>query len=372
MSVELIITPTSGDDPLDITYSVGTVSMPGTPTYYEVDFGDGVGIVGDYTPVGGTYTYTGVDSYTAVLTVTDDLANEETDSVVITVNTPPPPTIVLTVNVNDIGVGGSINWSSSYGIFNINYGDGNTSNSGVTGASGSHTYTTAGVYTLTVSGTDAYGQSYSDSEIITVHAPPSITLSATPTSGVFPLSVNWSVTSNSANSITVDYGDSSGTTAYHGDTGSKNYGTVGTYTFTISVTDNYGQTSSDSEVITVTNPPLTFDLYVNPMLAINTGANMLGYPIYWYITNISNTVATNGVYAVLSAGGANYTGNDTYGVFMASWNAIGNYDLSVTITDTYGQSTTHAVTIQFKATEGIYFNLLNIKSNAARLSGKRI
>lgn len=88
--------------------------------------------------------------------------------------------------------------------------------------------------------------------------PPRITsVTASPTSGAAPLAVNFSVNAYDPDGYIVDYFWTFGDGA--SDTGASvahTYQAAGSYTATITVTDDYGETASASVVIQVTGPPL--------------------------------------------------------------------------------------------------------------------
>ncbi len=86
--------------------------------------------------------------------------------------------------------------------------------------------------------------------------PPVASMSANPTSGVAPLAVSFSAAGSSDPDGSIvsyawNFGD--GTSA-SGPSASKTYTTPGTYTATLTVTDNAGLTSDRSVTITVTSP----------------------------------------------------------------------------------------------------------------------
>jgi PKD repeat protein len=136
------------------------------------------------------------------------------------------------------------------------FGDGNTG----TGVTTSHTYTTPGTYTATVTVTDNSGLTGTDSEIITVTPPnaaPTADVQAAPTSGTVPLVVSFdgSASSDSDGSVVSyawDFGDGNTGT---GPTTSHTYTTPGTFTATLTVTDDEGLTNTDEVVITVNVVP---------------------------------------------------------------------------------------------------------------------
>lgn len=119
----------------------------------------------------------------------------------------------------------------------IDFGDGTV----VSGASASHTYASAGTYTLKATLTDSAGLSASHSLQISMAAPqpPVVQLSVSPASGTAPVTVTASTASStdpqgSALSSSINFGD--GTTAA-GPTASHTYSNPGAYTVTATMTD---------------------------------------------------------------------------------------------------------------------------------------
>ncbi|MEA3296728.1 MAG: PKD domain-containing protein [candidate division Zixibacteria bacterium] len=135
----------------------------------------------------------------------------------------------------------------------------------------SYTYDAVGTYTVTLTATNAYG---SDDEIkigyITVTAPPPPTADFTgsPTSGEYPLTVNFTDQStNTPTSWSWDFGDGVGTSIQQNP--SYTYDAVGTYTVTLTATNAYG---SDDETkidyITVTEPGVSTKAYANADVSV--------------------------------------------------------------------------------------------------------
>ncbi|MGH7992104.1 MAG: PKD domain-containing protein, partial [Limisphaerales bacterium] len=149
----------------------------------------------------------------------------------------------LTVQFTDTSTGSPTNWDWSLG-------DGATS----TVQNPSHTYTSAGSFTATLTVT-GNGQTSSASRTITVtNAPAPVTaaFSASPTSGLAPLTVQF--TDQSSGPVTArswNFGDGATSTTQNP---SHTYTSAGSFTATLTVTGN-GQNSSASRTITVTNAP---------------------------------------------------------------------------------------------------------------------
>ena len=217
-------TPTTGYKPLTAQF---TDSSTGVVTAWSWNFGDG-GISTEQNP---SYTYNNLGTYTVTLTVTGPGGSDaETKVGYITVNGanftgyPTSGNKPLSVKFTDASAGAT-SWLWDFG-------DGGTS----TIQSPGHTYTVVGTFTVTLTVTGPGG---SDTRIradyINVSGvPPVANFSANPTSGIKPLTVQFSDEStNIINSWLWDFGDGSTSTAqnpYH------TYSSLGIFTVTLTVT----------------------------------------------------------------------------------------------------------------------------------------
>ena len=144
-------TPTSGTAPLNVAFSD---QSSGAPTSWFWDFGDG----NTSTAQNPSHTYTSSGLYTVSLTATnDDGSDTLTRTDYISVSDPLPPVAdfvgsptsgvaPLTVDFSDLSANDPTSWS-------WNFGDGNTS----TSQNPSHVYTTPGVYTVSLTASNAQG-----------------------------------------------------------------------------------------------------------------------------------------------------------------------------------------------------------------------
>ncbi|MCB1045055.1 MAG: pre-peptidase C-terminal domain-containing protein [Acidobacteria bacterium] len=152
----------------------------------------------------------------------------------------------LTVNLTDTSTDdGSISsWS-------WNFGDGTTSSQ----RNPSKTYSSGGTYTITLTVTDNGGLTDSASSNVTVTAP-NIPPTASFTQSINNLSVNFTSTSTDQDgtitSHSWNFGDGSTSSSTNP---SRTYASAGTYTVSLTVTDNGGLSNTTSKSITVTAPP---------------------------------------------------------------------------------------------------------------------
>ena len=206
-------------------------------------------------------------TYTARLTLTNNVGQTNTATVVITAASAPvipttPPTAVisssaatgpapLTVSFDGSG---STATNATITAYNWSFGDGGSA----TGSKVSRTYTTAGTYTATLTVTDSNGQTGEIGTPVIVTAPvvtnkaPQAVISATPTSGSAPLTVSFDGGGSTDSDGTIssyvwNFGDGSSAT---GKTVSHTYITEATFTATLQVTDDKGANGTASVTIT--------------------------------------------------------------------------------------------------------------------------
>ena len=164
--------PYSGTAGSPISFqSTGSADPDGTITGYAWSFGDG----GTSTQANPTHSYAAAGSYTATLTVTDNQGATGADQATVTVtgggggnqapvaeaNGPYSASVGSAVTFNSAGSSDPDGTIASYAW---DFGDGNNG----TGASPSHSYTTAGSYTAILTVTDNLGATASDQATVTI------------------------------------------------------------------------------------------------------------------------------------------------------------------------------------------------------------
>ena len=284
-------------------------SLPlGTTTW---NFGDG----NTSTAQTPTHAYTSAGTYTVKLVVTNGSCSDSTTQTIV-VNNPPTSSfsatqttgcsVPFTTQFNNTATGAtSYLW---------NFGDGNTS----TAANPSHTYTSFGSYTVTLT---AYGPNGCQA----VHTVPAyvkvsqatMTVSATPSTGCAPVTVNFTTSATTTipvSSYTWNFGD--GITATGTSTMTHTYTNPGTYNATVTFTTGTGCsfTSSTATVNAGTAPTAGFSFTpASPcpnqnVTFTNTSVGPPGTTYQWYFGDGGNSTQANPVYA--------YAASNTYTIML--------------------------------------------------------
>ncbi|HNQ25921.1 MAG TPA: PKD domain-containing protein [Methanoregulaceae archaeon] len=168
---EARVTPVSGPAPL-------TVNFDGTPSYdpdgkvrsFSWDFGDGT----NERTTSTSHQYRDPGSYTAELTVTDDLGATGKDEVVITVGNEPPVAVIgISAKSGSVPFMVTFDGSRSFDpdgtalTYSWDFGDGTTGTSKTT----SHTYEEEGTYDISLVVTDMHGASGRAEETVIAESP---------------------------------------------------------------------------------------------------------------------------------------------------------------------------------------------------------
>ncbi len=315
------------------------------------------------TDASGAYTLSGVTNGTYTLTPSRSGFTFSPATRSVTVNdanvtgqnftgTPPanvPPvanftftTSALTANFTDT----STDSDGTIASRSWNFGDGTTS----TATNPSKTYAAAGTYTVTLTVTDNIGASNSKSSAVTVVVP-NVPPVANFTSSISDLTVNFTDTSTDSDgtiaSRSWNFGDGTNSTVANP---IKTYSVSGTYTVTLTVTDNSGATNAKSATVTVnavgtqtyinnTDFPISDNSTVNSVIRVTgrSGNAPINTPVavnivHTYIGDLKvSLIAPDGTAYVLH----NRTGNSadninqTYIVNLSTETLNGNWKLRV-------------------------------------------
>ncbi len=324
-------TPTSGAAPLAVSFTDTSQNIPASWLW---NFGDGNST--NSTVKNPIHTYTADGLYSVTLTATNaGGSNTTTQTNYINVTTPVPianftgtPTIgpaPLTVTFTDQSLNIPASWLWDFG-------DGDTTNSTVQNPI--HTYSANGTYNVTLTATNAGGSNSTTmlNYINVLAMVPLANFTGTPTSGVAPVTVNFTdLSTNGPTSWLWDFGDGNLTNSTLQNP-AHSYQAAGIYTVTLNAT-NAGGSNSTTRVnyINVSMPVPVVDFTGTPTagaapltvnftdLSTNTPTSWLwnfGDGFYSSQKNPSHLYATPGVFdvslAAYNSGGGNSTVKTSY------------------------------------------------------------
>ena len=259
--VQAFADPASGEAPLEVQLSASGLDPQGGALTYRWEFSEG-GSTFQQSPV---RTYTRPGTYTATVTVTDPQGKtaSETVEIVVSERANAAPSVMTAADPTS----GRAPLQVRFGADAIDpdgpedeitylwdFGDGAGSQFG---RDVSHTYTTPGTYTATVTATDRRGAFDTDEVTIVVdgppaNQPPTVEIAADPRSGTSPLPVRFTSAARDPEGqgllMVWDFGDGA---KGAGPSISHTYRSPGTYTATLTVTDPGGATATASVQITV-------------------------------------------------------------------------------------------------------------------------
>jgi PKD repeat protein len=313
---------TTVDEGTDVTF---TDLSTNTPTSWNWTFGDG----GTSTEQNPVHTYTTAGTYTVALAVANnDGSDTETKDAYIIVNSSnSAPVAEFEADVTSISVGGTVSFTdlstNSPTSWNWNFGD----NQIATLQNPTHTYSTAGVYTITLEVSNANG---TDSEVktnyITVtdgNAVPDAEFTASSTTVAVGGTVSFTdLTTNNPISWYWEFGDG-------GTSNEQNpnytYNTAGIYSVKLIATNiNGSDTENKENYITVSAdglpPECNFD-YSNTNISV--GQSVL-------FTDISKNLPTSWLWDF--GDGQTSTEQHPYHIYLIE----GTYTVSLTVSNEFG------------------------------------
>lgn len=225
-----------------------------------------------------SHSYTSPGTYQVTLTITDTNSKTSTvtKSVIVSSNIPPTATFTFTstalsVYFNAIS---SQDTDGSIVSYNWNFGDSQTG----TGVSPFHTYSTAGTYDVVLTVTDNLGGTGTINNSISVsqstsNNPPIAAFTQTTSS--LTVSVNGiSSTDSDGQVVSWSWNFGDGTSSQSGSIINHAFSNSGTYTITLTVTDNLGAIGTTSQNVTVNQvianiPPVAAFTFTTNFLSIN-------------------------------------------------------------------------------------------------------
>ena len=240
----------------DCGFTDGSTDSDGSVAGWQWDFGDGSSADLQHP----SHTYAGDGVYPVTLRVTDDDGAEASVSKQVTVGTPPnaAPTAAFTSSCTGLGCAftdQSADTDGNITAWHWDFGEGSSAEV----QNPSHTYSTDGSYTVTLTVTDDDGDQTSVSNPVTVSPPiPNVNPVAAFSSSCTGLSCTFTDASTDQDGSIAGwswtFGDGTTSTARNP---SRTYASAGTYSVTLTVTDNLGATHQRTAPVTVTAPPAT-------------------------------------------------------------------------------------------------------------------
>jgi PKD repeat protein len=325
----------------------GSSDPDGSIVSYFWDLGNGRTATGPT----ASANYTSPGTYTVTLTVTDNqgATGTATREIVVTGAANLPPTAVIrTVSVAGtipltVNLSGSNSTDPDGTIVSYAWDLGNGQTA--TGASVQAIYTEAGTYTVTLTVTDDKGAQSSQTLTIEVsedsNIAPSAEFTADPISGTAPLTVAFDGSESSDVDGTIA---SYAWTFGNGQSGSGatpppvTYTLPGTYTATLTVTDNKGATGSVSQAITVNRPPNQV-----PVANISATPSSGSAPLLVQMSSAGSSDADGAITSYFWNFGNGTTSTSPNP--QAVYNTAGTFSVSLTVTDNDGASAVRSTTV---------------------------
>ena len=246
----------------------------GTATGYTWDFGDTSDPVTTTGP-SVNYTYASRGSYTVSLSVQCTGTPPPNTSATLHVDDPPTATFMPSATVfapgttvSFDGSGSSADTGGTITDYKWSFGDGSPAVDTGSTATAQHAYPVAGIYTVTLTTTDELGATGSSSQQVTADEPTAaFRVSSSNPAPNAPVSFDASTTTDPESTIAHyvwDFGDGATLDAGASPITTHSFGTAGTYTVKLTVTDQLGLMDTASHQVVIapsvtqtSNPPPT-------------------------------------------------------------------------------------------------------------------
>ncbi|KAF0188362.1 MAG: PKD domain containing, partial [Desulfobulbaceae bacterium] len=377
-TAHVTLSASSGQAPLLVEFSPdGSMDPDGTIAFYAWDFGDGESALTS-TASHVSHTYTIAGTYVINLTVTDNAGGVALAQTTVIVSSPPPnvaPTAMLNLSTSsgrapmavEFSAEGSSDSDGTIVSYLWDFGDGGTA---VT-STASYTYSTAGIYTVTLTVRDNNGTVGKAQSSVTVQAAnklPTAVVTLSPQSGKAPFDMGFSASGTTdVDGTIVSYAWTFGDGGFAvTDIGNHTFTAAGVYIVTLTVTDNNGGVSKAQGTVTVAaankaptalvtlstltgKAPLAIDF--SAAKSTDSDGSIVKYA--WNFGDQGTSASSTGSHSYSAAG-------------THSYSAAGTYPVTLTVTDNEGAVGTATTTVTVAAANKAPTALLTLST----LTGK--
>lgn len=340
-NISINISPTIGIVNETIFFNLDATDEDGEITTYTWTFGDGTKNHTKNT----THLYNESGSFTITINATDD--DGEYTNISTTIVVTHKPSVNFTCSTNSPSTIDTITFTDtstddgSITTYNWSFGDGSYS----TGQTPTHSYDDDGTYNVTLMVIDNHGASNQTNKSITVaNTPPTANFSWNPQNATDLQTIQPITFTNTSfdpdghiTNCTWTFGD--GTINYSMNLTSHQYADNGTYTVTLNVTDDDGDTDEFHVNITILNVDPTADFTFEP------NCPEIGEQIWFNDTSLDQDgIIVNWTWD-FDDNSMNYSQNTTH-----SYSSLTSYDVTLTITDNDGNSSSITKRLILKST----------------------
>ena len=252
LTASLSFSPSSPQTDQQVIFTA-SASGGTSPYIFSWNFGDGT------TGTGSTvnHSYSSAGTFTVVLTVNDSSSPHQTAAFqqTLTVSNPPPPLPLSTsfsYTPNSPEMNSAVTFTATVSggtepyAFSWNFGDGTSA----TVNPASHAYASTGSFTVTITVSDANGAAANHSQVVTVAASPTVSLTYGPSSPEANSPITFTAsTTGGAGPFAFSWAFGDGGTSKANPV-SHTYSTAGSFNVIVTVTDADGAVASSSQTIT--------------------------------------------------------------------------------------------------------------------------